>query len=140
MSGPEVPVVQGSEQLRYAGLIDRAARIGLAVLVLSFAAYVLGMLRPRVPLERLPELWSQPVGAYLQQTHSPTGWGWLGLVQYGDVAALTGIAILAGCSFIGLLALVPLYLRRGDKAYVVLCLAEAAVVLLAASGWLAGGH
>jgi hypothetical protein len=39
-----------------------------------------------------------------------------------------------------LLALVPLYLRRGDKAFAALCLAEVAVVLLAASGWLSGGH
>jgi hypothetical protein len=36
--------------------------------------------------------------------------------------------------------LVPLYLTRGDKAFAAVCLAEVLVVVLAASGWLAGGH
>ena len=47
---------------------------------------------------------------------------------------------MAACSVPCLLALVPLYINRGDKAYVLLCLAEVAVVVLAASGLLSGGH
>lgn len=138
---PEKPAVaQSTEQLRYATLLDFCTRIGLVVLVLSFAAYVTGLLEPLVPLERLPELWSQPVGSYLTQTQMPTGWGWLAHVGKGDVVGLLGIVILAGCSVLCLLALVPHYLRRGDKAYVALCLAEVAVVLLAASGLISGGH
>ncbi len=133
-------VAQSTEQLRYATLLDLGTRSGLVVLVLSFAAYVTGLLEPMVPLKRLPELWSQPVGSYLAQTQMPTGWGWLALVLKGDVVGLLGIAILAGCSVLCLLALVPHYLRRGDKAYVALCLTEVAVVVLAASGLISGGH
>jgi hypothetical protein len=133
-------VVQPAEQLRYARLLDWGTRIGLLVLVLTFGAYLSGLTRPHVPLEQLPALWGQPVGSYLQQTQSPLGWGWLALVQRSDVAGLVGIVILAGCSLACLLALVPLYLRRGDRAFVALCLAEVAVVLLPASGWLTGGH
>lgn len=135
---------QSTEQLRYAKLLEWGTRIGLLVLVLSFAAYATGLLEPVVPLQRLPELWSQPVGSYLAETQMPTGWGWLALVASsqarGDVVGLLGIAILAGCSVLCLLALVPHYWRRGDKAYVALCLAEAAVVVLAASGLISGGH
>ena len=133
-------VTQAAEQLRYARMLDVGTRIGLVVLVLTFAAYMTGLLSPHVPPQRLPELWSQPVGLYLQQTQSPTGWGWLALAHKADVAGLVGIAILAGCSLVCLLALVPLYWRRGDRAFAGLCLAEVAVVLLAASGWLTGGH
>jgi hypothetical protein len=93
-----------------------------------------------VPTRQLPELWGHPVGRYLELTQSPTGWGWLALVHRGDVTGLVGIAMLAGCSLACLLALVPLYWRRGDRAFVALCLAEVAVVLLAASGWLSAGH
>ena len=78
--------------------------------------------------------------AFLELSNSPTGWGWLALVGRGDIAGLLGIAILAGSSVLCLLALVPIYLARGDKAFVAVCLAEVAVVVLAASGWLAGGH
>ena len=134
------PAVQPPEQLLYASLLTWGTRLGLFVLVASFAAYVLGLADAHVPVSRLPEVWQHPVGRYLELTQSPTGWGWLALVHKGDVAGLAGIAILAGCSLVGLLALVPLYLRRGDKAYAALCLAEVAVVLLAASGWISGGH
>jgi hypothetical protein len=133
-------MTQPPEQLLYARLLDWGTRLGLLVLVATFGAYTLGLLTPHVPLERLPELWSHPVGRFLEETQSPTGWGWLALVHRGDVAGLVGIVILAGCSLVCLLALVPLYLRRGDKAFAALCLAEVAVVLLAASGWLSGGH
>ena len=131
---------QSTEQLRYATLLEWSTRFGLVVLVCSFAAYVSGVLEPLVPLQRLPELWSQPVASYLAQTQMPTGWGWLALVLKGDVVGMLGIASLAGCSVLCLLALVPRYLRRGDKAYVALCLAEVVVVVLAASGLISGGH
>lgn len=140
MNAAEDPAVQPPEQHRYATWLDWGTRAGLAVLLLSFGAYAMGLAAPHVPVASLPELWVHPVGRYLELTNSPTGWGWLALLHRGDVAGLLGIAILAGASVPCLLALVPLYLSRGDKAFAVICLAEVAVVLLAASGWLAAGH
>jgi len=134
------PVAQPPEQMRYATWLDWGTRVGLVVLLASFAAYVLGLAESHVPVSRLPELWVHPVGRFLELTNSPTGWGWLALVHRGDIAGLLGIAILAGSSVACLLALVPLYLARGDRAFAAVCLAEVAVVLLAASGWLSGGH
>ena len=58
----------------------------------------------------------------------------------GDVLGLAGIVWLAAVSVACLLALVPIYARRGDKAFVAICLAEVLVVALAASGLLTGGH
>ncbi len=135
-----VDATQSAEQLRYARVLDWGTRTGLVVLVSSFAFYMLGLTTPHVAVQRLPELWSLPVAQYLQQTASPAGWGWLALVQRGDVMGLVGIVILAGCSPVCLLTLVPLYLRRGDKVFAGLCVAEVAVVVLAASGLLGGGH
>ena len=132
--------VQSNEQLLYAKLLDWGTRAGLAVLLLSFAAYVLGLVDAQVAPEHLPALWGQPVDRFLELTGTPTGWGWLALVRRGDMAGLLGIAILAGSSVLCLLALVPAYWARRDKAYVAICLAEVAVVVLAASGWLSGGH
>ena len=136
---PAAPV-QPPEQERYARVLDWGTRVGLFVLVLSFAAYVSGLMPAHVPPQQLATLWAHPVDRYLELTQSPTGWGWLAMIHRGDMAGLLGIAILAGCSIPCLLALVPLYAARRDRAFVAVCLAEVAVVALAASGWLAGGH
>ncbi|WP_088286962.1 hypothetical protein [Ideonella sp. A 288] len=140
MKAPADRSMQPAEQSRYALWLDWGTRLGLAMLVLGFAAYVSGVLPPHVPVDRLPQLWSLPVGQFLAETNTPTGWGWLALLHRGDILGMAGIAVLSGCSVACLLALLPLYAARGDKAYVAICLAEVAVVMLAASGWLAGGH
>lgn len=140
MSSPIDPIEQPPEQLVYATLLQWSTRLGLLVLVLSFVAYVTGLMPPFVPMERLPQLWSLPVDRFLAETGTPTGWGWVALLEHGDVQGLAGIVILAGCSVPCLLALVPVYGARRDRAFVALCLAEVAVVVLAASGLLSGGH
>ncbi|HJV94604.1 MAG TPA: hypothetical protein VJ608_01150, partial [Albitalea sp.] len=81
-----------------------------------------------------------PVDEFTRLTGSPLGWAWLVEVHRGDLAGLLGIALLAACSLPCLAALVPLYLRSGDRAYVAICLAEIAVLSLAASGVLSVGH
>ena len=131
---------QPLEQLLYAWLLNLGTHIGLAVLAVTFVVYVLGLVAPQVPLLHLPDLWSQPIGRYLALTQSPTGWGWLSLLRHSDFAALIGIVIMVGSSLICLLAVIPLYGRRGDKKFVALCLAEVAVMMLAASGWLVRSH
>ena len=140
MNAVAKPPAQLPEQLRYALLLDWGTRIGLAVLVFTFAAYVFGWVDPQVPLERLPELWAHPVERYLAETGTPTGWNWIALVHRADVASLAGIVILAGCSLVCLLAMIPLYLQRGERTFAALCLIEGIVILTAASGWLGGGH
>ena len=134
------PAEQPLEQLRYATWLEWGTRLGLGVLVLSFLGYAAGWLPAQVPPQRLAELWGLPVNQYLQQAGAGTGWSWLAHWFKGDTLGLLGIVILAGCSVPALLALLPLFLRRGDKTFAWLVLAEVAVVLLAASGLLAGGH
>ena len=131
---------QAPEQLRYARLLDWSTNLGLAVLLISFAAYVLGLIEPHVATARLPELWIHPAARFQALTGTPTGWGWLALMHRGDIAGLLGIALLAGCSVLCLLALLPMLLARGDRRFAAVCLAEAAVIVMAASGWLTGGH
>lgn len=131
---------QQAEASRYALLLDWGTRIGLLALVISFAAYLFGWLKPHVPLEQLPGVWSLPVATYLERTATPTGWAWLTLVYKGDLSNLVGIALLAGCSLPPLLGLIPLYLKRRDYAYAGISAFVATVLVLAASGILTGGH
>ena len=139
---PAPPAAAGADdvQLRYARLLDWGSRVGMVLLLTSFAVYVSGVLPSQVPLQRLPELWNQPVARYLALTGAPTGWQWLTLLQHGDVLGFVGIAVLAGCSGVCLLSLLPLYRRRRDWAFFGLCLAQVAVLLFAAAGVLSVGH
>jgi hypothetical protein len=131
---------QPDEQLRYARWIEFGSRAGLAVLVVAFLAYATGLTQPHISHARLAQVWSLPVDAFLRATGMPSGWGWFALAQRGDIANLVGIVLLAGCSLLALLMLLPLYARRGERIYLSICLAELAVVLLAASGVLTAGH
>ncbi len=133
-------IVQSREQLLYARLLDWGTALGLLVLVASFTAYLAGWLPPRVPVHELPALWHHPVDEFTRLTGSPLGWAWLAELQRGDLAGLLGIGLLAACSLPSLAALVPLYLRAGDRAYAAICLAEIVVLSLAASGVLSAGH
>lgn len=134
------PVSQPEEQLLYARLLAAGSRLGLVLLVLSFGVYLTGWLQPHVPLEQLPQLWQHPAHRFRDLAGMPAGWGWLALVHRADIAGLAGIAVLAGCSLPALLALVPVFLRRGERAAAVLSAAVAVVVLLAASGLMSQGH
>ena len=140
MNTPTNARQQLDEAFRYAFLLDWGTRIGLVALVLGFAAYMFGLLTPHVPLDQLPSVWNLPVKDFLERTGTPTGWGWLDLAHKGDLSNLIGIALLAGCSLPPLLGLIPLYLKRRDYAYAVICALIAIVLVLAASGLLTGGH
>ena len=129
------------EQQRYATLLSWGARSGLALLVISFLAYVFGWMPTHIPLDQLPSVWNLSVNEYLKQTHAPTGWTWLKMIGYGDFASLVGIAWLSGSSLICLLSVIPIYARRRDIVFVMICFIALAVQLLAASGILhSGGH
>ena len=136
----QVIEAQKAEAARYAFLLDWGTRLGLLLLLITFASYLMGGLPPHVPLEHLPGAWHLPVEQYLKQTATPTGWGWLAHAAKGDISNLIGIAVLAGSSLPPLLGLMALYLKRRDYAYAGICASIALVVVLAASGILTAGH
>ncbi len=131
---------QQAEASRYAVWLDWGSRLGVIALVLSFIAYIFGILTPLVPLEQLPQVWGLSVTDYLEKTGSPSGWAWLTLAGKGDFSNLIGIAILTSCSMPPLLGLLPLYLKRRDYLYAGLCASIVLVLVLAASGLFTGAH
>ena len=94
-------LTQPPEQLRYARWLEWGTRFGLALLIVVFLAYGLGLLEPHVPHARLPEVWNLPVSQFLAATGLPDGWGWLNHAHRGDIANLVGIGVLAGMFGIG---------------------------------------
>lgn len=127
------------EQRVYARWLDWGTRASFAVLIVSFLAYVLGLVEPLVPLGELPRLWTLPVDRYLAATGAPQGWGWLRLLDKGDYLNYVGVAMLGLTSVVCYARLVPLLLR-GQPLHAWLAVAQIVVLLAAASGFLAGLH
>ncbi|MBW2060424.1 MAG: DUF1634 domain-containing protein [Deltaproteobacteria bacterium] len=128
------------EQVRYAGILEKGMYLGLGILLFTFAIYALGIIKPYIPTDEISRYWGLNVHDYLLQTDIKNGWGWLGMLRYGDFINFIGIAILAGVTIICYLAIVPVLFKNNDRIYAVLALLEAVILSLAASGILAVGH
>ena len=122
--------------LRYARWLAWGTRVGLVLLVLGFVAYVTGIIPSHLPVEKMPQLWSQPAPAYLRAAGLEPGWGWAALLPRGDMLALAAIAFLASWSIACLAAAARVFLRGGERVLGVTCLLVVAVLVLAASGLL----
>ena len=148
MAEPQISARASDEQLLYARILEKGMLIGLALMFITFALYVFGIMPAAIPVSEISGLWNQPVHEYLEiinhnylnWDHLPTGWSWLKLIGRGDFINFVPIAILAGVTIICYLSIVPGLFKRGDKAYAIMALAEAVILALAASGLLAVGH
>jgi hypothetical protein len=132
--------VRDEAETAYGRWLGRGTQAGLGALAASFVVYVTGILAPLVPLEELPRLWQQPVSQFVAATGAPTGWGWVARLGTGDYLNLLGVALLASVTALAYARVLSVYLRRGDRWHAALAVAQIAVLLLAASGLLTGGH
>jgi len=128
------------EQLLYAKVLEWGMFIGLLILFITFAIYAFGIMKPYIPLDEISQHWGKSVREYLHDAQIKDGWGWLGMLKYGDFLNFIGIAILAGVTIICYVAIVPTLLKNNDKVYAVLAVLEAVILTVAASGIIAVGH
>lgn len=134
-------VYASKEQTAYADLLFYGCWIGLAVMLVTYTAYVTGLITPHIPLEEMPQYWSQPVSHYLEAAKVPIGWGWTSLLGQGDFLNFIGIVLLAGLSIVCYLRTIPALFIKGDKVMGCIAVAEVLVLLIAASGLVgAGAH
>ena len=129
------------EQLAYARLLDAGMRLGLLLLLVTSALYLMGLVAPHIPVADLPKYWSLPVAKYLAATGIQLGWAWVAMLPKGDFLNFIGIAFLSGITIACYAAISPIFFRRKDRVYAWLSVLEVLVLTLAASGVLTvGGH
>jgi hypothetical protein len=128
------------EELRYAKVLDIGVKAGLVLLVVSFVIYISGMLPPLVPFDQLAKYWRLPVKEFVAATHTPIGWGWVGLIDKGDILSLAAVVLLVGVSALCPLAVLPLFARRGEIAHLLFAALLVVVLVVAASNILTAGH
>jgi hypothetical protein len=124
----------------YARWLDWGTRLSLAVLVAAFLAYVFGLTPAALPLAEMPRFWRLPLERYLALSGAPTGWGWLAMLDKGEYQNLVGVALLGLVTVVCYLRVLPRLLARRERLHAAIVAAQVLVLLLAASGLLAGGH
>lgn len=127
------------EQNNYADLLFYGCWLGLAVMLVTYLLYVSGIVTPHIPLQEMPDYWSQSVSHYLTVAQVPTGWGWINLLGQGDFLNFIGIVLLAGMTIICYVRIIPGLLRKGDRVMAIIAVTEVLVLVLAASGIVGGG-
>jgi hypothetical protein len=129
------------EQIKYANILNIGMFVGLAIIVVTFIIYMLGILPSFVSPQEIPNYWRMSSKNFIHMLNAPTGWGWLAFVGKGDYLNFVGIAFLAGLTILCYLVILPILMRKKDTAYVVIAITEILVLTLAASGILkSGGH
>ncbi len=128
-------------QFFYSKLLGLLSKLGFALLLITFALYIFGVLGNFVPRELLPQYWGQPLPRYLELTHMKTGWSWLAELHHGDLLNLLPIAFLAGITIICILIITVRFFRNREPFVGIIAILEILVLLIAASGFLkVGGH
>ncbi len=129
-----------AEQMAYAALLDVGMKAGLGAMVICFGVYVSGILPAHVPLETLPRYWSMSVHDYIAATKAPTGWDWTHLVDKGDYLNLLPVAFLATITIACYARILPMLAAKRERIFAAIVVVEIAVLVLAVSGALEGGH
>ena len=127
------------EQIIYANLLIIGVWTGIAVLFITYAIYLSGLLHPHVDISVIPSIWGKGVDEFLQITHSPHGWGWVSLLNKGDFLNYIGFTLLALMTILCYLVLVRGYFRQKNWIFATIAILEIAVLSLAASGIFGGG-
>lgn len=129
-------------QLRYAALLQWGTRIAFVVMIITYLLYVSGAVKPFVPREKIIRYLDASATEYIAQTGVPSEhWDWLMLMNKGDFLNYAGILILTLLTVIGILTLIPSYLKDRNWIYSTIVSLELIVLLLAASGIVSiGGH
>lgn len=129
------------EQIIYAEILFWGCWGSIALMIVLYILYLLGIIEPYIPIKTIQQLWHLPSDEFLKQTNIEPGWTWITLLGKSDFLNFIGIAILGLLTIIGYLTLIPAYLKEGEKLYATIAIVEVLVLLLAASGLLgSGGH
>ena len=122
----------------YARWLDVATQAGFAICALAFLLYVGQVLPAYVPVEELIRYWALPVHRFIEATGAPTGWAWLAELRYGDALNLAAVALLALVTPACYARVLPALIAERDWLQAALAAAQLAVLIVAASGVVAG--
>lgn len=122
----------------YADGMELGVRIGIIGLTIGYALYLMGILAPHVPIEKLMANWHRPAAELILACQVNTGWAWVLDVRESDYLNLLLIAYLASVTIVCCVRLLPFLFRERNLPLLLITVAQLAVLLLAASGLFSG--
>ena len=133
-------LIKNEAELReiYARWLDCATKTGFSISLAAFLVYVTGLVPAFVPPSELPRYWMLPVDRFVAATGAPQQWAWLHFLRYSDVLNVGAVALLALVTPACYARLLPKLLAQRDWLQLALACAQVLVLLVAASGLLAG--
>lgn len=122
----------------YARWLAWCARVSLALLVLSFFAWLSGYTGSAIPVAEISRYWAMSASQYTTAVGGSNGaWFWRGLTQRPDLVSILGVATIALVTPACLARLLLEFVRRKDRAYAAIVAAQLLVLAIAASGIMA---
>lgn len=125
---------QHNVRLRYAAVLQRHVAVALVLLVASFLLYVFGILPSDTPPSRVAELWHLDASKMAGETGHQGGWWWTTCITSGDAVSFAAISFIALGTIVGLVLVLPTFLRHRDLHYAGIVSLQIVVLFLAASG------
>lgn len=134
------PSEVSEEAQRFAETVRRGTTLSLLVLGVTFVLYLTGAVRPLIPIAHLPRYWGLRAVEFLVEVGLRPGWGWAAFVTHGDMLNLVGVVMLGTLSIAAYAVMLPVLIRRRDRVYTAIAVAQLGILALAASGLVALGH
>ena len=128
-----------SSQLSYATLLVQLVRVNLVAMSVLFLLYATGWVPAAIPIGEVPMYWTLSASTYATTVGVATGWQWIYSLGDSGVLAFVGTVLFPVTTTIAALAAAALFARDRVTVYSLIALAEAVVLVIAATGVIAGG-
>lgn len=121
-------------QFFYARIIDWGAKLSFLLLLVTFVIYLGGLIPSQVSVREVPRYWSLPAQHYLAAARVNPGWSWVKRVNQADYLNYLPIALMAGVTVIGYLALLGKFLWCREILPGLMVFLQLVILVLAVAG------
>jgi hypothetical protein len=123
------------ETCRFSAILRRGMQLAILLIVVAYLLYITATVPPWIPFDDLPRYWQLSAAEYVEQTGQPGVWTWFGRLHQGEALTLLPAILLVMLGFIGVLAVLPIYMRRGQRTMTIILLLQLIIIIWAAVPW-----
>jgi hypothetical protein len=125
-------------QLLLARLYRAVALIGFSIIAIAFVLYLSGALKVSIGAIEVTSYWHLSAEEYAAETATPYGWEIISGLENGDTLSLASLVFMPVAVIVCLLIMAFAFARKRDWPYFVMVVLQVGVLVIAASGVVAG--